>query len=87
MDKWALFLMTAKRIDGNNREGISFESFWPRRIGNPISEGNYAKEQLERYLLKIGIGANQTKATALLVFYKWKSGHRWRRFTSTLCSF
>jgi hypothetical protein len=47
--------------------------FGQEGLGNPISEGNYAKEQLERYLLKICVGANQTKATALLVFTNEKA--------------
>lgn len=47
--------------------------FAQESLGRPANEADYAKQQLEKYLLKIGVGADQAKASSLLVFTNEKA--------------
>lgn len=42
-------------------------------LGRPNAEADYAKQQLEKYLLKVGIGADRAKASSLLIFTNEKA--------------
>lgn len=58
-----------KQIGGN----FFLKVFGQEGLGRPIAEAKYTSEEIERYLLKIGVSINQVKATSLLVFTNTKA--------------
>lgn len=58
-----------KQIGGN----FFLKAFGQEGLGKPLNEAQYTTEELERYLLKLGVGKDQCQPTALLVFTNEKS--------------
>jgi hypothetical protein len=49
------------------------KAFSQEGLGKPVSEAQFNKEELDRYLTKIGIKPDQAKTSALLVFTNEKA--------------
>ncbi|MHC1741073.1 MAG: hypothetical protein AB9897_08200 [Anaerolineaceae bacterium] len=59
----------AKKKQWRQKGGSIFlKVFAQESLGKPTAEADYAKEQLERFLIKLGVKVDQAKGTALLVF-------------------
>jgi len=63
-----LFFDTKKKQWKQRGGNVFLKAFAQEGLGHPETEANYNTEQLEKYLLKIGVGTEQAKGTSLIVF-------------------
>jgi hypothetical protein len=64
----------AQKKDWKQHGGNFFlKAFSQEGLGKPVSEAQFNKEELDRYLTKIGIKPDQAKTSALLVFTNEKA--------------